>query len=112
VVDVRISDDGSTGRAILDSGAALSYAPAATVAGRRVRRSARDFHPAIGGYDVEVFEVPITIGGRAITVEAAVLPPPLDRQLGTIDGWILGSDFFRDRVIVVDYPSATVIDGA
>ncbi len=26
------------------------------------------------------------------------------------DGWIIGSDFFRNRVIVVDYQSNRIID--
>jgi len=26
------------------------------------------------------------------------------------NGWIIGSDFFRNRVIVIDYPRSRIID--
>jgi hypothetical protein len=26
------------------------------------------------------------------------------------DGWIIGSDFFRDRVMVIDYPARCFVD--
>jgi len=104
-------DGGETARAVLDSGAALSYAPRAAVAGRAPIRRERDFHPLIGPFETDVFALPITVGARAIALEAGVLPPALERALATAGGWIVGSDFFCDRTIVLDYPALTVWDG-
>lgn len=107
-VDVALVDEGRTARAVLDSGAALSYAPRAAVAGRAPIRRERDFHPLIGPFDTDVWSLPITVGSRAIALEAGVLPEALERALATGAGWILGSDFFCDRTILLDYPAATV----
>ncbi|WP_437590024.1 hypothetical protein [Sorangium sp. So ce1000] len=96
--------------AVLDSGAALSFVPRAATKGRPLRTE-RDFHPSIGAFETEVWTVPITIGGRAVTLEAGVLPPALERPLGALSGgWIVGSDFFRDRAIVLAYPEGAVYD--
>ena len=111
VIDLVVTDVGLAARAVLDSGAALSYVPCSAVVDRTPVRTERDFHPSIGPFDVEVWALPITVGGRAIALEAAVLPPPLDRLLGGgCGGWILGSDFFRDRAIVLDYADRSVLD--
>lgn len=109
VIELLLADTGTTARAILDSGAALSYVPRAAVAHASPIRRERDFHPSIGPFEVDVFALAISVGGRPFALEAGVLPPPLDRALAG-GGWILGSDFFRDRAIVLDYPDRVVLD--
>jgi hypothetical protein len=106
---IDVTCDGRIASAVLDSGAALSYVPRDVVAKRTPIRRERDFHPSIGAFDVDVWALPISVGDRAIALEAGVLPSPLDRML-VGGGWILGSDFFRDRAIVLDYPDRTVLD--
>jgi hypothetical protein len=107
-VEIRVS--GAPVRAILDSGAALSYAPSPAVAGRRPVRAERDFHPILGPFDTEVYAIPIVVGARSIAMEAGVLPERLAGTLAVGSGWILGSDFFRDRAIGLSYPDAEVVD--
>jgi hypothetical protein len=84
--------------------------PRAAVAGRTPIRRERDFHPLIGPFETDVWSLPISVDGRPIALEAGVLPAALERALATGDGWILGSDFFCNRTIVLDYPAATVWD--
>jgi hypothetical protein len=111
LVEIAVVDAKRHVRAVLDSGAALSYAPRAAVAGRPPQRTERDFHPMIGTFETDVWTLAITVGGRAITLEAGVLPPAIARVVPA-DGWILGSDFFRDRAVLLSYPDQLVFDGA
>jgi hypothetical protein len=96
--------------AVLDSGAALSYAPTSATAGRVPVRCERDFHPMVGAYETDVFAIPIQIGERSLVIEAGHLPPELHALAHVGGGWILGSDFFRDRTIVLDYAGRVVLD--
>jgi hypothetical protein len=95
---------------VLDSGAMLSYVPPSVVDGRAPIRRARDFHPSIGAFETDVWSLPITVGGRAIALQAGVLPDALAPLRAVSDGWILGSDFFDGRTIVLDYPGGCVLD--
>jgi hypothetical protein len=101
---------GAPARAVLDSGAMLSYVPASTVRGRAPIRRVRDFHPSLGAFDADVWTLPIVVAGRPIALEAGVLPAPLAPLATVSGGWILGSDFFDGRTIVLDYPGGCVLD--
>jgi hypothetical protein len=97
-------------KAFLDTGAWLSYASPEAVAGLRSVHRARDFHPVFGEFETEVYQLPIQVGGREINAGFGVLPC---RQRGFVtatNGWILGSDFFRDRRVMLDYQNDRVID--
>lgn len=98
------------GGAVLDSGAPLSYVPQDQVVGMTAHRVADDFHPLIGEYRTPVYRVPVVIAGRALELDAGVLPPKLKEAFGDI--WIVGSDYFADRVITLDYPSRRILDAA
>jgi len=107
---IDIEAAGRTVRAVLDSGAMLSYVPRAATRGAAHRRAV-DFHPMAGSYETEVWRVPISIAGRPIELEAGVLPPALAPLAEAAGGWIIGSDFFRARTVVLDYPDSAVLDG-
>ena len=107
-IEISVRHNGRVTSAVLDSGAPLSYAPTADIAGLPQVRIADDFHPSIGTYRTPVYEVPISVGQRAMTVDVGNLPPGLKAIFGDI--WIVGADFFRDRVITVDYPASRIID--
>jgi hypothetical protein len=108
---LTLSAAGIAHQAVLDTGAALSYVPRAATLGIAPHGTTRDFHPTIGAFETSTWRVPIVIGDRAIALEAGTLPDALERTLGPISGgWILGSDFFRDRVVVIDYPAERVLD--
>ncbi|MEO8194391.1 MAG: hypothetical protein ABI681_11130, partial [Gemmatimonadales bacterium] len=73
----------------------------------------KDFYPGFGEFETDVWRVPVELGGRRFRISAGVLPPMLQMMFGVIlgpDGWIIGSDFFRNRVMVIDYPTNRIID--
>lgn len=90
--------------AFLDTGAHLSYAPSAAVRGLIPVGRERDFYPMFGEFDVDVYELAIRVGRRRIRGRFGVLPELLALLLAGVGGtgWIMGSDFFRDRAIQLD----------
>jgi hypothetical protein len=100
-------------RAVIDSGASLSYVPADVVQGLTPIGKRSDFYPGFGEFETDVWRVRAEIGGRRITISAGILPPMLQMMFGLIlgaDGWIVGSDFFRNRVTVIDYANRRIVD--
>ncbi|MGI9042780.1 MAG: hypothetical protein ACR2GK_01500, partial [Gemmatimonadaceae bacterium] len=100
-------------RAVIDSGASISYVPAALVEGLTPVGRRKDFYPGFGEFETDVWRVRAEIGGRRLTIKAGVLPPTLQMMFGLLlgpDGWIVGSDFFRNRAVVVDYQGGRFID--
>ena len=110
----QIEVEGAHGSALasLDSGAHLSYAPAAAVRGLVPVTNERDFYPLFGEFDVAVYELSIRVGRRRIRGRFGVLPELLAMLLASVGGtgWILGSDFFRERAIQLDLAHNRVID--
>ncbi len=102
-------------RAVLDSGAALSYAPRAAVQGLTSVGTYTDFYPGIGVFETETWNVEVHVGERAIQTTVGVLPEMLQTMFGLLlgdNGWILGVDFFRNRRILLDYARHRVLDVA
>jgi hypothetical protein len=100
-------------RAVIDSGAALSYVPSNVVEGLAPVGKRSDFYPGFGEFETDVWRVDAEIGGRMVSITAGILPPMLQTMFGMIlgsNGWIIGSDFFRNRVIVIDYPNGRIVD--
>lgn len=98
-------------KAILDTGASLSYAPADAVENRERIRTVKDFYPMMGEFETGVWKLEGNFPHRRLAFEVGTLPPLLALTLGLISGgWILGVDFFRNRRIVLDYPGACVLD--
>lgn len=112
VFTIALSWQGGTATAFLDSGAKLSYALAAAVDGLSPVGHERDFLPGFGTFEVPVHELDVVVGTRVIRGRFGVLPEMLQLLLSMLsrDTWILGSDFFRDRRILLDLASARVID--
>jgi hypothetical protein len=99
-------------RAILDSGASLSYVPAEVVRNLAPTGRRKDFYPGLGEFETDVWRLRVEIGGQRLAISAGVLPPMLQMMFGLLlgrDGWIIGSDFFRNRVTVIDYPDNRII---
>ncbi len=100
-------------RAVVDSGASLSYVPAAVVESLTPIGRRSDFYPGFGQFETDVWRVRAEIGGRRLLITAGILPPMLQMMFGMIlgpDGWIVGSDFFRNRKMVIDYSGQRIID--
>jgi len=99
-----------TFRAVVDSGASLSYVPSEVVQGLTPTGKRKDFYPGFGEFETDVWRVRCEIGGRRITISAGILPPMLQMMFGLMlgaNGWIVGSDFFRGCTTVIDYPSSS-----
>ena len=99
--------------AVIDSGASLSYVPTDVVEGLTPTGKRKDFYPGFGEFETDVWRVRAEIGGRRLAITAGVLPPMLQVMFGMIlgsDGWIVGSDFFRNRSIIIDYPGSRMVD--
>ncbi|MGI9077179.1 MAG: hypothetical protein ACR2G6_07615 [Gemmatimonadaceae bacterium] len=108
---IPIEFNGARTTAILDSGAALSYAPDEAVENLQVVRTVTDFFPGVGDFETGVRDVEVGFPHRRLCLQAGTLPQILALTLGMIcSGWILGADFFRDRRVVLDYPGAQVLD--
>lgn len=108
---IPIEVAGARTMAILDTGAALSYAPADAIENLEPIRTERDFYPMMGEFETGVWNLEGQFPHRRLAFEAGTLPPLLALTLGMIGGgWILGVDFFRNRRIALDYPGARVVD--
>jgi hypothetical protein len=110
---IEVQGDHGSALAFLDSGAHISYAPAASVRDLTPVATERDFYPLYGNFDVSVYELTIRVGRRRIRrARFGVLPELLSMLLSGVggSGWILGSDFFRDRAIQLDLANNRVID--
>lgn len=108
VIEIATGRGRESEQAILDSGAPLSYVPQGRVAHMTPYRVADDFHPSVGEYRTPVYRVSVVVAGRALELDAGILPPRLKEAFG--DAWIIGSDYFAGRVITLDYASGRILD--
>ena len=100
-------------RAVIDSGASLSYVPANVVRGLTPVDKRTDFYAGFGEFETNVYRLRVEVGARAIDATAGVLPPRLGTMFGALlgnDGWIIGSDFFRGRTNEIDYAGQRFVD--
>ena len=97
IVEARVG----TGRCRLffDTGAQISYLEQNLLGtGTRTGRMT-DFHPSIGEFETDVYEVEIGLGGTAWRIRCGSLPGPLQGLLGMAGvAGILGNEVMRDRV--------------
>lgn len=108
-----ISVQGRTVKAILDSGAQLSYADPETANTHLPVGVVDDFYPMLGRFETSVYRFPVIAGGREIDAQWGILPGALGHLLGIAGArWILGVDFFRERRIVLDFANGRVFDSA
>ena len=100
---VPMVHDGRQLRAVLDTGAPVSYMDPAAAAGREPDGEVEDFYPMIGGFTTKLYGATVTCGGRTITTPFGVLPPLLAASLSLIGvSWIIGTDFFREGPVLLD----------
>lgn len=111
---VTVEGDFGSALAFLDTGAHLSYAPAPAVRGLVPVDRARDYYPMLGEFDVDIYELTVRVGRRRIRGRFGVLPGPLALLVAGVggSGWILGSDYFRDRTIQLDLGRSRLVDAA
>lgn len=89
--------------AFFDTGAPIGYGAPDDLDRHPMVDERSDFHPAIGTFTTPIYEVPITIGQRTVTVEVGTLPPLLGGLMGLTGAtWIVGPSAFEGRRVVVD----------
>jgi hypothetical protein len=98
-----VAFDGRSGRAVLDTGARISYADPGLLAGRRPSGRVHDFHPMLGAFDTDVFELPVEIAGQRFAAHVGVLPAQLQQLLALAGAhWIVGMDVLGQFPFVLD----------
>jgi len=111
VPELVLEHHGAAIPAFLDTGAPLSYTTPEAVAGRTPDGTEEDFHPLVGSFTAPFYQLDVIVGGRSHRGRFAVLPAqlaPLRQMIGT--RWILGSEFFRDRRIMLDLDRKVAMD--
>jgi len=100
-------------RALIDTGASPSFVPPNVVSGLTPIGRRADFFPGFGGFETDLYRLRAELEGRVLEVTAGVLPPTVQMRFGGLlgrDSWIIGSDFFRERVIEIDYGRQRFVD--
>lgn len=111
VPEIAIRHAEATADAFLDTGAPVSYAAPGAVRGRRPDSSDTDFYPPVGPFTTPLYRLDVTVGGRTFSGRFGVLPAQLASMLQLIgERWILGSDFFWNRRLLLDLGAKLAFD--
>jgi hypothetical protein len=88
----------------LDTGAKLSYLANSYTANYASTGKQEDFHPGVGKFQTECFDIPTSLGNISFNVRYGNLPTLLQRTLmmGGTNG-IMGSDFFNHFKVVINF---------
>jgi hypothetical protein len=94
--------DGRRARAVLDTGARITYVEAGALSGTPIGRQ-HDFHPMLGAFETDVYLVPLEIAGQQVTARVGVMPPALQQMLALTGArWIVGMDVLGQSPLVLD----------
>lgn len=98
--------------AIIDTAAPISYGPAGAFAGLQKVGRRTDFHPLLGRFETDIYQARVTVGALSFDCTFGELPAELQAilPLAGSNGWIIGSDLFRDRAVRMDYNAGTLTD--
>lgn len=110
---ISASHSGTSIHAVVDSGAALSYAPQPAVEGLPEAGEYTDFYPGVGAFTTPTWHATVRLGERDVLLRVGVLPDALQLLFGMLlgpEGWIIGSEFFRDRAVLLDYRWSHILD--
>jgi len=111
IPEVSIRHAEATANAFLDTGAPVSYAAPGAVRGRRPDSSETDFYPLVGPFTTPLYRLDVSVGGRPFSGRFGVLPAQLASVLQLIgERWILGSDFFWNRRLLLDLGAKLAFD--
>lgn len=103
-------------RALLDTGAELSYFSPRLLEGYAIGEQFRDFNPYLGWFDVDLHEVPAQIGDSHFTLRSGAVRDnirilAMTLQLAGASGLIGNQIFHRRRVAYFPRRSLLVLDG-
>jgi len=111
IPEVAIRHGEAAAAAFLDTGAPVSYAAPVAVRGRQPDSSETDFYPPVGPFTTPLYRLDISVGGRPFSGRFGVLPAQLASVLQLIgERWILGSDYFWNRRLLLDFGAKLAFD--
>lgn len=109
--EIELGFRGAAIRAVVDTGAPVSYATPGAVAGTAAAGSAADFHPLAGRFTTPVYPLDVEIGGRPFAGRFGVLPSQLMSLVHALgERWILGAEYFAERRVLLDVPGRRLVD--
>ena len=105
--------DGMSRKLIFDSGACIanylteSIAKTGTPCG-----TTEDFHPQLGKYAVNLFSLPVKVGGETVDIPFGVQPADIDRdvQMSGAVG-VIGIGLYKNFQVLVDCPNRRLVLG-
>lgn len=105
--------DGMSRKLIFDSGACIanylteSIAKTGTPCG-----TVEDFHPQKGKYTVNLFSLPVEVGGETVDIPFGVQPADIDRdvQMSGAVG-VIGIGLYKNFQVLVDLPNKRLVLG-
>ena len=102
VTEAKVS--GKHANLIIDTGAQLSYINKPYVTGMQSIGQREDFHPFMGRYMVQVYNLTFNLAGRALEVECGASPTEVASLISLInaDG-VLGYDLFLNQKVILDF---------
>ncbi len=94
---IPVKVKGKEVKMILDTGAFVHYFSPDMVKGSKSVEKKEDFYPLYGKFNVDLYEVPVEIGGKKLNLKGGILPLPLRALLNisTFDAAILGNEIFN-----------------
>jgi hypothetical protein len=93
---------GRSGRAVIDTGARISYMTPGVIQGTPVGRE-KDFHPSVGQFETDVYAVDVEIAGLRLTGRFGVLPAPLTPLLASAGAeYVIGVELLARSPVLFD----------
>jgi hypothetical protein len=100
--------DGQSGVALLATSARLAYMNRATTVERPVGRD-HDFHPLVGEFETDVYELEVEWAGLRFPARFGILPEALQRLLATTNAqFVVGMEVLRRCPMVFDLASGRI----
>ncbi len=97
-------------RCIIDTGAKMCYITDAELANAGdYAGQAEDFHPLLGEFTVETYDLPMSLFGIDAIERVAVAPPALAMQLQALNiGGVIGTSLLARGVLTIDFRSQVI----
>ena len=107
VMEVKIA--GVEMNMVLDTGSRFSYLREDMLRGVKNVDIKETFYPGAGGFITDIYDLPLDIKGKDLSVPAGVLPEALKEELAARDCvGILGADIFRYFNIQFNFRNSTI----
>lgn len=100
-------------KALLDTGAKLSYIDPAHVTGQAPAGQQEDFYPYVGRFTTDIYTVPTFLDGTSVVIEYGVMPHALALLLGaalqiTQASAVVGTQLLQHYDCTISWPRKTI----